>query len=122
MYEPIKDYREFDIIFNSLYSKQVLQPSTHVGWLLQVDIKSLGHRIWSYGETHFKWSIYEGGDSWRSLKHMERIMRNLKCILYLGEMFIKATRESIYIRYGLKIPVGKKKKSCIYHGKDNKTL
>ena len=36
-------------------------------------------------------------------------MRNLKCILYLGEMFIKATRESIYIRYGLKIPVGKKK-------------
>jgi len=34
MYEPIKGYQEFGIIFNSLYFKQVLQPDTHVGWLL----------------------------------------------------------------------------------------
>ena len=45
-------------------------------------------------------------------------MRHLKCIIYLGAMYVEATRESLYIEFGGKMLLGKEK-SCIYQGKDN---
>jgi len=41
---------------------------------------------------------------------MERIMRHLKCIIYLGAMYVEAIRESLYIIFGGKMLVGRKKK------------
>jgi len=43
---------------------------------------------------------------------MERIMRNWKCITYLGAIYVEATRESPYIGFRGKTLV-RKEKSCI---------
>jgi len=52
---------------------------------------------------------------------MERIMRNWKCIIYLGAIYVEATRESLYIKFGGEMLV-RKEKSYIYQSKDNMIL
>jgi len=44
-----------------------------------------------------------------------------KCIIYLGAMYVEATRESLYIIFDGKMLIGKEK-SCIYQSKDNMIL
>ena len=56
MYEPIRDYHEFDE-----YSTYCIVRKFYNHAHMLVDIymhrRCLGHRLWSYGETHFNYNI-----------------------------------------------------------------
>ena len=48
-------------------------------------------------------------------------MREWKCIIHLGAVYNKATRETLHIEFGDKMLVGKEK-PCNYQSKDNMIL